>query len=827
MKRFYLFQFGIFLTIIAIIIACKSEVSEDSIPDTFPPAVKSFSPSNSATDVDISTNISVSFVEEIDTSTVTANLSDSNCSGRIQASKDNFATCVQMTSDLVVSNDDQTFTVQPASDLEGSTTYKIKISSGIKDAAGDNAMESEYTSTGFTTHETVPPVISSVCPPDGISNVDFSTSLKITFNEAIDTSSITTNTSDSSCIGCIQVSADDFSTCIQMSASPTSDENDTEFLLQPASDLSSGTTYKIRVTTDAKDGFGNAMASQYTNSSGFSTISGFSKVSGGAKHTCSVFGDDTVHCWGLGDYGRLGYGGISAQYTPVSVSGISTATQVSAGFYHSCAVLFDGTAICWGRGNYGQLGNGSTSFQNSPVSVSGITTASQVSAGESHTCAVLSDSTIMCWGRGGSGQLGNGSTSDQSTPVSVSGISTATQVSAGSNHSCAVLSDGTIECWGDGGSGQLGNGSTSDQSTSVSVSGISTATQVSAGYYHTCAVLGDSTIECWGYGGYGQLGNSSTSSESIPVSVTGVSTATQVSSGSYHNCAVLSDGSIKCWGNGNYGQLGNGSTSSQSSPVSVNGILSVTQISSGNYHNCAVLTSGTINCWGNGENGRLGNGSTSNQYTPIAVEYNPTGYHCSLSGDISDDFNDGSLDTTIWVENGLNGGILSESDGYLYFAPGTSFDKQVRTNKNLAEYGNFTLTLKMKATYVSGDKHQGFWLGNLAEGDAGDGLHKGYAFYFHGKTSGIYIGIVNYSTSVSLHDKYDTPNWSTDTWHSIRINKVGGTTRFYFDDQLIGTDNTYASGLSELYWVTGRSWKETKSGESATIYFDDFSVTDD
>jgi alpha-tubulin suppressor-like RCC1 family protein len=812
---------------LSVFIACKTEVSEDSIPDTFPPAVKSFSPSNSATDVDIGTNISVTFVEEIDTSTVTADLSASNCSGRIQVSKDNFATCVQMTSDPLVSNDNQIFTIQPASDLEGSTTYKIKISSGIKDAAGGNAMASEYTSSGFTTHETVPPEISSVCPPDGTTNVDYSTSLKITFNEAIDTSTITTNTSDSSCTGCIQVSSSDFSTCIQMSASPTSDKTDTEFQLQPASDLSSGTTYKIRVITDAKDGFGNAMTSQYTTSSGFSILSGFSQVSAGNYHNCAVFSDNTIECWGNGGYGQLGNGSTSDQYTPVSVSSISTATQVDAGFSHACAVLDDNTVECWGFGSYGKLGNGSTSSQYTPVSVSGISNVTQVSAGSYHTCVVLSDNTIKCWGRGGESQLGNGSTSNQYTPVSVSGISTASQISSGRYHTCAVMSNGTIECWGYGYYGQLGNGGTSDQSTPVSVSGISTATQISAGYYHTCAALSDGSIKCWGDGGNSQLGDGSTSDQSTPVSVSGISTASQVSSGLAHTCTVLSDQTIKCWGQGYRGQLGNGSTSNQSTPVSVSGISTATKVSAGNYHTCAFLSDGSIKCWGEGGSGRLGNGDTSDQYAPIAVEYNPTGYHCSLSGDIFDDFNDGSLDTNIWVENGLNGGTLTESEGYLYFAPGTSSDKQVRTIKNLAETGNFTLTLKMNAIYVSGDKHQGFWLGNLAEGDAGDGSHKGYSFYFHGKTNGIAIGVVYNNSSVSLHDKNDSPNWSTNTWHSIRINKVGGTTRFYFDDQLIGTDNTYASGLSELYWVTGRSWKDTKSGESATIYFDDFSVTED
>jgi hypothetical protein len=235
--------------------------------------VSSTSPSNGDVDVSISPIISVTFAQAVDTSTVTTNIADTGCSGSIQVSKDDFSTCLQMAGDPLISNNNQTFTVQPVSDLEGSTTYKIKITSAVMDATGGNGLLTDYiTTTGFTTHETVPPVISSFCPPDGTSTVEFDTPLKITFNEGMETSTITTNTSDNSCSGCIQVSIDDFSTCVQMSNSPIPGINNSAFLVQPASNLSSGATYKIRVTTDAKDIFGNAMSNQYTASSGFDVI---------------------------------------------------------------------------------------------------------------------------------------------------------------------------------------------------------------------------------------------------------------------------------------------------------------------------------------------------------------------------------------------------------------------------------------------------------------------------------------------------------------------------------------------------------------------------
>ena len=481
--------------------------------------ITSLSPADGATYVAISSGIIVSFAEAMDTTTLTSNYTDTSCSGSIQVSFDSFATCVRMSAGPAASNGDKTFSLQPAVELEGSTTYQIKITSAVIDATGGNAVVNDYT-TGFTTREAIPPKVSSVCPGNSVSDVAPDTPIYVTFDETMDVSTITTNTTGTNCSGCIQVSNDDFSSCETMSSIGAVDASNISFKLLPVSDLGGGSTYKIRVTTSAKDVAGNNMLNQDTTSTGFSTVSGFSQVSGGLYHTCAVLSDNKVKCWGYGYPGQLGNGNTSNQPTPVEVTGISTATQVSAGYYHTCAVLSDNKVNCWGDGGYGQLGNGSTLDQTTPVEVTGISTATQVSGGRYHTCAVLSDNKVKCWGYGYPGQLGNGNTSNQPTPVEVTGISTATQVSAGYYHTCAVLSDNKVNCWGDGGYGQLGNGSTLDQTTPVEVTGISTATQVSGGRYHTCAVLSDNKVNCWGDGSYGQLGDSQdTYSQTTPVAV--------------------------------------------------------------------------------------------------------------------------------------------------------------------------------------------------------------------------------------------------------------------------------------------------------------------
>ena len=48
------------------------------------------------------------------------------------------------------SNSDKTFTVDPSDNLLYSTSYKIRVTTGVKDASG-NTMSSQYeTSSGFT-----------------------------------------------------------------------------------------------------------------------------------------------------------------------------------------------------------------------------------------------------------------------------------------------------------------------------------------------------------------------------------------------------------------------------------------------------------------------------------------------------------------------------------------------------------------------------------------------------------------------------------------------------------------------------------------------------
>ncbi len=307
------------------------------------------------------------------------------------------------------------------------------------------------------------------------------------------------------------------------------------------------------------------------------------QFAGSATHTCALIKGGTIKCWGDNRYGQLGLERIDSvdpQITPeqISTNHIDSAVQIYAGNYHGCALLANSSIKCWGLNNYGQLGYGSLGGSLPvPIQVSGITNAVQIAQGQgmaNHACVTLDDGKVNCWGRGNARQLGINETTNKSEPVEVTGITTAVQVDVGYLHSCAVLINGAVKCWGLNNYGQLGYGDNSvhtepvvdvvdiDGSTDVAV-------QVALGYYHSCAILDTGAVKCWGYGGYGQLGTGNNGTSYIPVDVVDITNAVQLSLGVYHSCALLDDGDMQCWGYGVYGQTGFGAPVNVNRPVSV------------------------------------------------------------------------------------------------------------------------------------------------------------------------------------------------------------------------------------------------------------------
>jgi alpha-tubulin suppressor-like RCC1 family protein len=336
-------------------------------------------------------------------------------------------------------------------------------------------------------------------------------------------------------------------------------------------------------------------------------------VAAGGYHTCGIFSDRMVRCWGLDNYGQLG-NGVSGQGVrsgvPVLVTGISAGTPVAlaTGAYHSCVLLSSGTVQCWGYNNDGQIGNGVTgSPVTTAVAVTGISNAVAIAAGGFHSCAILTDDSISCWGRNSDNQTSAERISSSGVPNTVPGsgrtpgppITTAAAIAAGIGvgeqglaklggyHTCAVLSDGSGRCWGYGHNGVLGNGimTSPDAGTFFVLFGgtspvkpfMGPARSIAAGAYHTCVIVTGGLIQCWGHGDDGEFGNNAKSSSGFPTTTTlpAGRTASVIAAGGFHTCAVLTTATstpaneVWCWGNNGDGQLGDLTRDNRVAPTQV------------------------------------------------------------------------------------------------------------------------------------------------------------------------------------------------------------------------------------------------------------------
>eukprot|EP01083_Nonionella_stella_P311071 1107815_1 len=223
----------------------------------------------------------------------------------------------------------------------------------------------------------------------------------------------------------------------------------------------------------------------------------------GLFHTCAVSSLNAVKCWGRNTYGRLGYGdtntndrGDSAnemgnKLPEVDLGTNFTVTQIVSGGYHTCVVSSLNAVKCWGLNDYGELGYGDTNNRGDNVNEMGNKlpevdlgtnfTVTQIVLGFYHTCAVSSLNAVKCWGRNINGQAGYGDTNNRGDNVNEMGNKlpevdlgtnfTVTQIVSGGYHTCAVSSLNTVKCWGRNDYGTLGYGDTNDRGDSVNEMG--------------------------------------------------------------------------------------------------------------------------------------------------------------------------------------------------------------------------------------------------------------------------------------------------------------------------------------------------------------------
>ncbi|WP_052350929.1 Ig-like domain-containing protein [Myxococcus stipitatus] len=392
-------------------------------------------------------------------------------------------------------------------------------------------------------------------------------------------------------------------------------------------------------------------------------------VSAGGRHTCTLFTDGRVKCWGENTEGQLGledtrdrgYGSDPQMggFLPfVQLGAGQRVKALSPGGHFSCALFESGGVKCWGENRYGQLGLGDTSRRGDAPGEMGDSlpwvdlgtgrTTKTLASGPDHACAILDNGEVKCWGANFLGGLGLGDRADRGDgpgemgdalpSVSLGTGRTAKALVAGAAHTCALLDDDSVKCWGDNQYGQLGlgdrvrhgdvPGGMGDALPSVNLGTGRTPKALATSGSSTCALLDDGSIKCWGLNMCGQLGLGEQSNrgdapgemgDGLPAVQLGTGrTALAITGGADSKCALLDDGSVKCWGCNTWGQLGLGHTLHQGLVPSQMGDglprlslgtgRTVSALVAGESQVCATFDDRGVKCWGANFFGQLGLG---------------------------------------------------------------------------------------------------------------------------------------------------------------------------------------------------------------------------
>jgi len=202
------------------------------------PIVVSTSPASGALNVSVTANVTATFNEAMNASTLNT--------GTFLLAKGSTSVAGTVT----YSNNTATF--NPNASLDADSVYTATLTSGVRDADG-NVLSGGY-SWSFTTGPS--PIVVSTSPVNGGANVALNADITAVFSETMNASTI------------------DADTFLLMTGSATVagtvTYSGTTATFNPSANLAADTVYTAKITTGAKDTDGNALASEYVWS--FTTV---------------------------------------------------------------------------------------------------------------------------------------------------------------------------------------------------------------------------------------------------------------------------------------------------------------------------------------------------------------------------------------------------------------------------------------------------------------------------------------------------------------------------------------------------------------------------
>lgn len=128
--------------------------------------------------------------------------------------------------------------------------------------------------------------IHSQTPADGVVSVSRASVLEFTFSESMNPVTLSAQDVSGICSGSIQVSSDDFISCIGGSVDTTANP---KVIFTPSRVLSGGLRYKLRVTQNALNLRNESMSSVYTSPNGFATSGSWVYISNHTNGQIWVF----------------------------------------------------------------------------------------------------------------------------------------------------------------------------------------------------------------------------------------------------------------------------------------------------------------------------------------------------------------------------------------------------------------------------------------------------------------------------------------------------------------------------------------------------------
>lgn len=283
--------------------------------------------------------------------------------------------------------------------------------------------------------------------------------------------------------------------------------------------------------------------------------------------------NNDLYGWGDNQYGNLGNGNNTDQYSPILIS--TNVKSFSAGYHHTMIVKTDGTM--WGAGynDWGCLGMGtSVGFYNTWQQESSLATDwDKTSAGYYNSFGIKTNGTLWSCGTNIEGQTGTGAVAGESDDFVQIGTDTNWKdVSCGVYHVLGLKTTGKLFGWGASANGRLGivGAGTQFFRTPQAIEAASDYSQIATSWDASAVVKTDNTLYAFGVNHGGITGGVAGDTNNLAPQQVGTSSDWKTLAlrvGGFHFGAVKNDTTIWAWGTDNLYQLGNGDGTATNSNI--------------------------------------------------------------------------------------------------------------------------------------------------------------------------------------------------------------------------------------------------------------------